>query len=271
MVALKVLTVSGMPAFTLNAGKDDSVAALVKAAARKAAIMPKDFKPSKIKLVDAKEVDGVRLSCGRRFLFPADTVASLGLQNGSVLTMHVKTKSLIRGTTALPSFSFSSEGYGFYIGIVLASGKELFRLKITPDDSADAVTQAALRRAKISHGLKPTAKGAARLEFKAKKLPPKSKLSECGIMVDDSLVLHGMLGEEAPPPRPRSPRDLGSSGSSGSIGNDLLGSGSSPFLRSLSRPSSAGGSFNAIARSAPSSNPDSPRAWLPVGPTNMFT
>lgn len=269
MVHLKVFTVSGLPAFSLNASRDESVAVLVKNAARKAAILRKDFKfaPGP-KLVDAREVDGIRLSCGRRFLFPSDTVASLGLQNGSVLTLHVKTKPLIRGTAALPSFSFSAEGYGFFVNIALPSGKALFRMKITPDDSANSVTQAALRRAKISHGLKPTTKDSASLHFKTKILPPKSKLSEYGIRVNDELVLHGMLGEETPIPALRSSRDLGSGSGDSSSGNNFLGSGSSPFLRSLSRPSSAGGSFNALARSP--SNPNTPRAWLPVGSTNMF-
>lgn len=249
MVQLNILTVSGMPAFSLHANATATVEQLVKAAAQKASISKKDFK--KGKLVDAKQVDGVRLSLGRKFLQAQDTVQSLGLQNGSSLLLHVRGQALVKGTSPLPSFSFSSEGYGFYVNISAASGKALFRIKITPRDTAEQAMVCALRRAKISLGLKPTAKGAAKFRFKGRPLPPKCNLVDEGVMMNDELVLHGLAGEEAPP-------SMAADGTEDADGN---------YVRSLVRPSSVG-SFNALARSPrgmPSPPGSPPRQWLPVG------
>ena len=248
---LNVVTVAGMPAFVLNAGPTDSVEHLVKAAAIKASVMKKDFK--KGKLVDARHAEGVRLSLGRKFLFPGETVQSLGLRDGCTLVLHVRAQALVKGTSPPASFSFSSEGFGFFINISAPSGKPLFRIKITPQDTTEVAVVNALRRAKVSLGRRPAVKGVATLKFKGKALPPRATLIGEGVMVNDELELHGLEDEEAPPSPP---------GERSSNGDREYGSGR---FGSLVRPSSVG-SFNAIARSPRAAPGTPPRQWLPVGP-----
>ena len=145
MPQLVVNTVSGVRAFTLDATPSHTVKQLQVAAARKACVIKKSF--TNMKLVDVKDDVPVRLSLGRTFLSPKETVAELGLKNGTVLVLHVNKTPLVRSQAPLPTFSFGAEGYGFFVRVVTPSGQPLFKHKVTPRDLLSRVMAAILKKA----------------------------------------------------------------------------------------------------------------------------
>jgi hypothetical protein len=246
-------TASGLPAFKLSVEPSETIAKVTAKAAARANLTKQAWK--NMKLVNVKP-DCVRLSCGRMFLSPQESVQSLGLEEGQVLKIHVRTAPLIRGTDPQPTFSFAAAGFAFYIRIFTARGSELFRLRVQPNFTIARVVEAAIKRVEcscrdITVGPRP------RLRFQRRPLPPDKKLADFQITENDPLVMHGLEGERAVAPKEEGPL-------SSSI---------------LTRPGSA--SFNALARLSAQSDdgviqigapdprgPSGHQLWMPVGATN---
>jgi len=274
MPTLIVQTVSGLPAFSLPCGASDTVKKLTAAAARQANIVQKTWDGKSMKLKDVREIENVRLSRGREFLSPADTVMGLGMKDGDRLLLHVKNTPLVGGRAPLPVHSFAREGYGFFINVVSGViNRDLFKLKIVPSDAVAKVLKQALKRAKLQGwkiGGKPP-----KLKYKGRALKPTDKMVEIDIAAGDELLLFGLEGDEYPgsareasgsSPRPGSPPRPMSAASVSRMWKDTV---PPPSVYGDSIVRNMGGSFNLIAYSrtgavSPGQRPD----WLPVGPTN---
>lgn len=262
MPTIHVQTVSGLPAFQMPCAPTDTVKKLQVAAARKACVVQKTWDGSKMRLKEVKEIDNVRLSMGREFLNPADTVMALGLKDGAKMTLHIKAQPLV-GNKALPArsvYSFAREGYGFFITVVLGvTNRELFKLKVVPNDKAASVLKQALKRAKLA-GWAPAEGKTPRLKLQGKPLPPTAKVMDVDLKTGETVELWGLAGDEYP----EMVRDAGASSSSSSFGSRP---GSAPAGQSIVR--SMGGSFNLLAHSRSGAvSPGRTPIWMPIGRTN---
>lgn len=258
MPTLTVLTVSGLPAFQLPCGPSDTVKKLETAAAARANLLKKTFDGGKMKLKLAlgPTLDHVRLSRGKEFLDPSDTVAGLALKDGDKLKLHVKPTKLFSGVGSqapLPAYSFQREGYAFFINMIMSrTGRALFKVKVAPSDTMASVLKQALRRAR-QMGIRP-AGGTPKLKYRGKALEPKVRVSEIGangLAVGDELAIAGLEGDELLPESPRSSTTSRPGTAPPTSRSAVSPRESSHLLRS----------FNSLVHS-----PSAP--WLPVGATN---
>ena len=259
MPSFNVHTVAGMFAFKLPAAPSDTVAHLNVRAGKLARVHRLTWK--NMKLVHNKEVEVVRLSLGRTFLRPTDSVAGLGLRDGARLMLHVKATPLVRSSAPLPVFSFGREAYDIWVNICSPSGRSLFRLKLSPTMDAKKAVEAAVGRAKIS-GFGDAQD--AELRFRGMPLKPGRPLSVYRINTGDEVDLHGLGDdEEEPPPTPRSPLSRTASHSHNVLASPGRGAPHFDFVMEERRRASRYG--------PPSSRPGSaPAKWLPVGPNEIF-
>lgn len=269
MPTLQINTVHGMPAFTLSCAGSDSIAKLTVAAGRKARVMRQLWK--NMKLVDDKATVPVRLSLGRKFLGPRDTVAELALKDGMILTMHVQATPLVRGSAPLPTYSFLGEGYCFFVNIVSGKqGRPLFKLKVSRNQPIAAVLEMAVRRASIS-GLGEAQ--SAEFRFRNKVLRPDKTIEFHSIGKGDALELHGLDSDEPEPPP--SPRSLASRPVS-TLGGIAVGSSSSHNILAYSFSSTSRRGYRSSLASPVTSSQLRPKSaghdpgrhdpiWLPVG------
>ena len=227
MVMLKVRTTTNMPAFNMAVNPTDDIMKVTKMAARKANVN-KPF---------------VRLSVGKHWLKPRDTVEELGMRDGTVVMLHIKNQHIIKGLNAPPPltvFSFASSGYGFFVDVVsFVTRKVIWRPKLFPMEDLTAMIEATKRKAKCK---------TLTIKFKRPsgetiKLEKGTKVMDYDIRANDELVVHG-LPEDREPTSPK-PHVM------------QYGSGMNMLSRSSRKvmPTTDG----SIAQTD---------AWLPVGPTN---
>ena len=256
---LLVQTVSGVPAFRLEASSNDTIGALQAMAAKKLRINKTVWK--NMKLVTNKDDCLVRLSRGRTFLKEKETVGMLGLSSGMVLTMHVKATPLVRNTGALPVFSFGSDGYSYFVAVTNSRGSPLFRHRVTPEDTVARVLKAIVKRAVLcGHGEVPSPE----LKFKGKSLLGGRTIGYHGVKSGDVIELWGFEGDEEVATamkgsfRPRS--------AVARLSADELDD-----TRPRWGTGSISGSFNALSNGAFSSRSYQDRpTWLPVGATPNY-
>ena len=203
MPTLTIQTVNGLPAFQLPCAPSDTIKKLSVAAAARANLLKKEWNGSKmkLKLAEGPTLDHVRLSLGREFLVPSDTVASIGLQDGAKLKLHVKPTKIFSGVGSqapLPVFSFQREGFAFFVPVVTAKmGQELFKVKLAPSDSIASVLKQALKRAKLQ-GWRP-GPTPPKLKYRGKVLDPKARVSDVtGLASGEELAIAGLEGDELP-------------------------------------------------------------------------
>ena len=259
MPTLTIQTVNGLPAFQLPCGPSDTVKKLEIAAAARANLLKKEFDGGKMKLKVATgaTLDHVRLSLGREFLVPSDTVAGLGLKDGTKLKLHIKPTKLfsgVGGQAPLPVFSFQREGFAFFVDVVTAVlGRHLFKIKMVPSDNMAVLLKQALKRARLQ-GIYPGGDKPPALHFRGKKLGPKTKVNEVtGLAAGEELAISGLENDEPPPSVPNSARSTSSMYSRPRT--------ASPTSRSAASSERLLHSFNSLVN-----RPSAP--WLPVGATN---
>lgn len=235
-----------MPAFNLKCSGGDSVKQVCFAAALRANVVHREWNGKKMELVNSELVNHVRLSHARTFLSPQDSIEGSGLQDGAKVTLHVKSTPLVprcAGEAPLPVFSFSRQGYGFFVSLVTGIvGRPLFKVKVVPGDTIAKLQAAALRRAKLQ-GIGPV--GTLRIKFRGKTLAPAAKMRDVGIRAGDELALYGLAGDVVRDSQRRS-----------GLSGEVVSRTPRGSVRSLSS------SFNALATSPGS------RSWLPVGGVN---
>ena len=151
-------------------------------AAARANPLKKEFDGGKMKL---KVATGATLDhvpfAGTRIPVPSDTVAGLGLKDGTKLKLHIKPTKLfsgVGGQAPLPVFSFQREGFAFFVDVVTAVlGRHLFKIKMVPSDNMAVLLKQALKRARLQ-GIYPGGDKPPALHFRGKKLGPKTKVNE---------------------------------------------------------------------------------------------
>ena len=177
---LKVRTTTNMPAFNMSVQPTDSILAVTKAAAKKANVK-KPF---------------IRLSRGRSWLNPKDSVEALGMKDGTVVMLHVRNQPLIKNINcppALPVFSFASGGYGFFISVVtFVTRKEIWRPKVFPTEDLGKLVLATARKAKCKE---------CTIKFKRPsgetvKIEKGKNVMDYDIRANDELVVHGLPEEQ---------------------------------------------------------------------------
>ena len=228
MVMVKVRTTTNVPAFSMSVSPTDDIMKVTKMAARKANVN-KPF---------------VRLSLGKHWLKPKETVEELGMRDGAVVILHIKNQPIIKNLTAppaLPVFSFPSGGYGFFVDLVSAvTRKVIWRPKLFPFGDLGAMLETTKRKAKCK---------TITIKFKRPsgetvKIEKGKRVLDYDIRANDQLVVHG-LPEDQEPTSPIT---------------HVMQYGSGMYMRSRS-------SRKVVPTTMDGAIPQT-QDWLPVGPTN---
>ena len=231
MVGLKIQSVTGIPAFKLSVAPTDTMMAVTKAAARKAHIVGDKGKHFHNHAL-------LRLSRGKHWLDPKDSVEALGMKDGTVLMLHVRNQPLNK-VGVMPGklvvHSFSAAGYGIFVDVATPAGRVIWRPKLFPHEDVGKLIEATARKA----GCKGITLKYKRHSGETVKLAKGNKVGDYALGTNDVIVAYGLPEEEEPVSSPRP---------------------NPPFRN---------GSFNALTRpgSAPAT-PTRPKPFLPVGATN---
>ena len=213
MPTLMIDTVCGIPAFKVQVGPDETIRSLQIKCAKAAHVNTLTWK--NMKLINNKEDVRVRLSRGRVFLKPTDTVAALGLQNGSRLMLHTRSRPLIPNynghplvmTAPLPVYSFGREDYDLWVNVCAPNGQRLFKLKLTSEMNTTKVISMAVKQAKLRGfgDLEQAAEnGEVKLKHKGVEMKPGKSISVYHVQTGHEIDLHG-LGEQYEAPSSPAP------------------------------------------------------------------
>ncbi|KOO32632.1 hypothetical protein Ctob_010538 [Chrysochromulina tobinii] len=214
MPTLMIDTVCGIPAFKVQVGPDETIRSLQIKCAKAAHVNTLTWK--NMKLINNKEDVRVRLSRGRVFLKPTDTVAALGLQNGSRLMLHTRSRPLIPNynghplvmTAPLPVYSFGREDYDLWVNVCAPNGQRLFKLKLTSEMNTTKVLSMAVKQAKLRGfgDLEQAAEnGEVRLTHKGVEMKPGKSISAYHLQTGHEIDLHA--GDDDDSATPEGPMD----------------------------------------------------------------
>ena len=174
---LQVQSKAGIPNFSISSSPEDDVAALTSSAAEHAKLKPSD----------------IRLSHAGRLLESRDRVEALGLADGDMLLMHVRSTgqqpAAHHSSTHHSSTHHSSDGSGFFVNVVTDGGRNLCRTKVYPEDDVSKLLDEASAKARTTSGVATSSGGTIELRFRKKLLQRGRTVKHYGLASGDELVM----------------------------------------------------------------------------------